>query len=140
MLINAGMPVPPDIVEYMPLPDALIEKWKEMIAKSKEIPPEEKALKAEMMEKDMMLVDMNLERQQLKNEELRTIIDLNAAKSQKEMSTAASNYDDIDNSEAEFAAESILDYYKLERDEARKDAEMIADRRREAIRAILNNG
>lgn len=140
MLINAGMPVPPEIVEYMPLPDALIEKWKEMIAKSKEIPPEKKALQAEMMEKDMMLVDMNLERQQLKNEELRTIIDLNAAKSQKEMSTAASNYDDIDDSEAQFAAESILDYYKLERDEARKDAEMIADRRREAIRAILNNG
>jgi hypothetical protein len=140
MMQSAGMPIPADIIEYLPMPDALKEKWKETIAQSKELPPEQKALQDEMIQKDLMLVDMNLERQQLKNEELRTIIDLNTAKSQKEMSTAASNYDDIDDSEAQFSAESILDYYKLEREQARKDAEFIANRRTQAIKAMLNNG
>ena len=48
-LLQAGIPVPPDIVEYAPLPSGLIEKWKDLLAKGAEggPSPEEVAMLTE---------------------------------------------------------------------------------------------
>jgi hypothetical protein len=35
-LLRAGLPMPPDILEYSPLPAALVEKWKQMIEKQEQ--------------------------------------------------------------------------------------------------------
>lgn len=90
------------------------------------------------MQKDMMLVDTNLERQSLKNEELRTTIDLNIAKAQKELASAANNFAQSQESEEGDVTKPLLDYYELEREQARKDAEMVMKQRRANLDSILN--
>tara|TARA_R110000751_G_scaffold41243_3_gene96932 strand:- start:2145 stop:4208 length:2064 start_codon:yes stop_codon:yes gene_type:complete len=43
-LLQAGIPVPPEIIDYAPLPSGLIEKWKETLMKPKGMAPEETAM------------------------------------------------------------------------------------------------
>tara|TARA_S200002703_G_scaffold114078_1_gene99540 strand:- start:1384 stop:3834 length:2451 start_codon:yes stop_codon:yes gene_type:complete len=40
-LLQAGIPIPPEIVDYAPLPTGLIEKWKELLSKQGGPTPEE---------------------------------------------------------------------------------------------------
>lgn len=45
---RAGMPIPPEILDYSPLPSALAETWKEFAKANKQLPPEVQAKFAEM--------------------------------------------------------------------------------------------
>lgn len=47
---KAGMPVPPEVLDYSPLPAALAETWKEHAKQSKQIPPEIQMKFAEMQQ------------------------------------------------------------------------------------------
>ena len=42
LALNAGLPVPPELLDFMPLPSQLTEKWKEMLSNMKENPEAEK--------------------------------------------------------------------------------------------------
>jgi hypothetical protein len=47
-LAQAGVPLPPAILEFSPLPSALVEKWKEHIKENQQIPEPLKALIGEL--------------------------------------------------------------------------------------------
>lgn len=47
---QAGMPIPPDILDYSPLPSALAETWKQFAKENKQIPPEIQAKFGEMQQ------------------------------------------------------------------------------------------
>jgi len=49
-LLQAGIPIPPDIVEYAPLPSGLIEKWKDMLSQPKGPDPAQVALMQQELE------------------------------------------------------------------------------------------
>lgn len=40
VLTQAGVPLPPDILDYSPLPSALVEKWKTHLDQTKQLPPQ----------------------------------------------------------------------------------------------------
>lgn len=40
ILQQAGVPLPPDILDYSPLPSSLVEKWKAHIEQTKQLPPQ----------------------------------------------------------------------------------------------------
>lgn len=42
-LKESGIPLTPDLLDYSPLPSALVEKWQEFIKQNKQIPPEVQA-------------------------------------------------------------------------------------------------
>jgi len=72
-LLQMGLPVPPDILEYTPLPAALTEKWKKMIEqqaaqKAKPNPMQEKAMQLEMATKAKELEKLVAETQKILSE------------------------------------------------------------------------
>jgi hypothetical protein len=61
MLLKVGLPIPPEAMDYLPLPSSLISKWKEMMS-SKEQDPNEAAEAQAMMaqvEKDRSTAALN---------------------------------------------------------------------------------
>lgn len=46
LALKAGVPVPPELIDYMPIPSQLADKWKEMIASMKSNPEADKFKKA----------------------------------------------------------------------------------------------
>lgn len=55
VLEKAGVPLPPDILDYSPLPSALVDKWKDYIEQNKQVPPELQAKFAQMMQATQVL-------------------------------------------------------------------------------------
>ncbi len=56
---KAGMPIPPEVLDYSPLPAALAETWKEHAKQSKQIPPEIQMKFAEMQQQLQGLGQLN---------------------------------------------------------------------------------
>lgn len=52
---QAGMPIPPDILDYSPLPSALAETWKRFATENKQLPPEVQAKFGEMQQAVQLL-------------------------------------------------------------------------------------
>lgn len=50
VLQQAGVPLPPAILDYSPLPSALVEKWKEHIKQSQQLPPQVQVMVAQMQQ------------------------------------------------------------------------------------------
>lgn len=40
MIMKQGMPIPPEILDYSPLPASLVSKWKEALKNASQVPPE----------------------------------------------------------------------------------------------------
>lgn len=63
-LMKAGVPIPPEILDYSPLPAPLTEKWKGMIQKGSGQNPEQQKMMQEMQQ---MIQKLQSENQQLKS-------------------------------------------------------------------------
>ena len=66
VLANAGVPVPPEIVEYMPFPNSLIEKWKQALAPKEEEKDPKIALEEMKIQSQMELAKMKFEQDKIK--------------------------------------------------------------------------
>lgn len=63
-LLQAGIPIPPEIVEYAPLPSSLTSRWKEMLSNGKGPSPEElAAMRAEFERVKAENAEMKADRQ-----------------------------------------------------------------------------
>lgn len=61
-LMQAGIPIPPDVIDYAPLPDGLIQKWKEMLASQQD---------AGISQEEAAMMQQNIQFLQLENQKLR---------------------------------------------------------------------
>ena len=68
---QAGMPIPPDILDYSPLPSALAETWKQFAKENKQVPPEIQAKFGEMQQA-LQLTQMQTKKLADENLKLRT--------------------------------------------------------------------
>ncbi len=50
-MMKAGLPIPPDLLDYTPLPTAMVLKWKQFIAKQGNVSPEQVAKLQEELQK-----------------------------------------------------------------------------------------
>ena len=73
LALNAGLPIPPELLDFMPLPSKLTEKWKEMLSNMKENPEQEKFMKA------MQDLELALKKADVKETETKALV--NEAKS-----------------------------------------------------------
>ncbi|MGA1554065.1 MAG: hypothetical protein ACO35I_08560, partial [Burkholderiaceae bacterium] len=89
--LQAGIPVPPEILEYSPLPSALVEKWMALIEEQKNNP--EAAKQAQMTEAATVAGIEKVKSETVKNQ---TQAQLNAAKMQKELDPATYGASEMD--------------------------------------------
>lgn len=61
-MMKAGIPIPPDLLEYTPLPASLILKWKKFVSENKFSPEQVKQMQQQMqkMQEDMQQMQMKL--------------------------------------------------------------------------------
>jgi hypothetical protein len=65
VLQNSGIPLTPDLLEYSPLPAALVQKWQQFIRENKQVPPE---LQAQMMQMQQVIQATQQDAQKLAQE------------------------------------------------------------------------
>jgi myosin heavy subunit len=82
-LMQAGTPIPPDLIEYTPLPESLISKWKEHIANQGKDPMQDKMKQLAVADKE---ADVMTKQADVKSKEAKAMLDM--ANAQKAMSEA----------------------------------------------------
>lgn len=110
-LQSSGIPVPPEILDYSPLPAQLIAAWKKTLEQSSE--PSEQEMAEEKIR--MNLAETEVVKKQAEAAKDKTSAALNIAKAQKEQSDAMLE-----------AEKQFLDTKKQIEDEKRKDLEAIS--------------
>lgn len=58
-MMKQGIPIPPDLLDFSPLPSTLVEKWKAYIQSSKQLPPEVQQQVQQMQEQLRQLSQQN---------------------------------------------------------------------------------
>lgn len=89
MAVQAGVPVPPSAIDYMPLPSSLASEWKKMLAQPR-IPPE---VQQQMEQGKAIITQLTAEVQRLKMDQSVKMEQLKAdwAKSMSELQMEAAN-------------------------------------------------
>jgi len=117
-LLEAGIPIPPEILDYAPLPTTLIEKWKQQIADQG---PDEYEQFAQEVKKRLAELEVERNQADIKNTEAKT--QETQAKTEKTGSEIMVNYAKAEH-EAKLA--DIEPNAKL-REQNRKDVELAID-------------
>lgn len=138
-LLQAGIPIPPELLEYTPLPQTLIDKWKQYINSAAEDPS-----KDQIKAMQMMKAQLDIEKQQIENQKMTAEISetmtqstLNQAKAAKEEAVAK---DEAAQAAQKMGLTRAVENQKMEhkdaqmiRDEARKDMSFALEQRRRSI-------
>ena len=80
LALKAGMAVPPTVLDYSPLPQPLVQDWKEELAKQPKLPPE--------MQQQMLQMQQQVQKLQEENTRLKAGAQQDMAKLQIEAQTA----------------------------------------------------
>jgi hypothetical protein len=84
-LEKSGFPTPPEILDYVPLPQSLVQKWKQLLAQkqSQPPPPPPEVLKAQI------LAQVDLQKAQMADQTKRTIAEMDSKRAVWEASLRA---------------------------------------------------
>lgn len=137
LLLQAGIPIPPEVLDYAPLPEALAQKWKQMLA-----PPQPDPMAQQLQQLQMAQLQLEAEQLQLENQKLAadtqkvaSDITLNYAKAQQATATGqdesaqAAQKMGLSNAEHELkirqlAIEQARKYIEMQMNEQRKTQQM----------------
>ncbi len=72
-MMKMGTPIPPEVLDYTPIPASLSAKWKEMLAKGNQMSPEQQK---QMQEMQQQLQQLQQENQQLKSNQQLKMMEL----------------------------------------------------------------
>jgi hypothetical protein len=126
VLMQAGIPIPPDILDYAPLPEGLVQKWKQMIMQAGSNPLEEQLKQLEMMQR-------YLDTQKTASE-----VTLNQAKAQQASAISQDESAQAMQKLGIAQQESQMKQEQMMLENQRKDLEMFLNQRRKMIEAQMN--
>lgn len=110
-MMKMGAPVPPEVLDYSPIPASLAAKWKEMLQKSKEQPKISPEIQKQMQDMQQQLQQLSQENQQLKQNQ------------QVKMAEMQSNQQ-IKIQELQFQREEMMAKLQLQREDASAQIEL----------------
>lgn len=124
MLMQAGIPMPPEILDYMPLPEDFIQKWKQTIAESNQPDPYQDQIK----QIQMLMMQLEAEQKQ--------------ADIQKTGSETVKNFAQAEKDKAVGQEQSALAAQKFgvaQGDQTLKAINMKSDQNRKNVELYLNH-
>ncbi len=133
LLLQAGIPIPPDIIDYAPLPESLIERWKELLTRSMTDESAKQKEQLAMIEKVLELQGKGAEN---KETESKTV--LNIAKAKEASSTAM---DEQAQARQKMGLDQMAQQAKTEQmsnEQAMKMLEMIMGQKRDTLKFALD--
>ena len=129
-MMKMGMPIPPEVLDYSPIPSSLAAKWKEAISKKKEqpqIPPEMQQQMQQMQQELQKLSQENQmlkQNQQIKMQELQANREEMMAKLQLQREESAAQLElkrQIAETDAQISAAKIQSDAELQREKVIAD-------------------
>lgn len=133
LLLQAGIPVPPEIIDYAPLPESLIEKWKAMLTAQMRDDQGKQIHQVMMMQKQLELEGMSEE-----NKETASKTILNMAKAKEAASVAA---DESAQAQQKMGLDTLAQKAKtdlMKGQQATKVMEMLANQKRDNMKFALD--
>lgn len=133
LVLQAGIPIPPEILEYAPLPDGLVQKWKAMLAKSQDDPIAE-----QMKQIQVLLAQLEVEQKQADIQKTSSEITFNYAKSEQAHAISQDEGAQAMQKLGLNHAELQMKEEMMRKEQARKDLEMLLNIKRKELEAQLN--
>lgn len=129
MIMKSGVPIPPEILDYAPLPQSLVTKWKQMVSKQGQIPPEVEEQMKQMQDQVKKLSDENA-KLKIGQEIKMTQVQLDAEMDKVKF------IQDVRESDREFGLETHKVEEELELQEKKVDGELAIKRKQNAQRTV----
>ena len=136
---QAGIPIPPEVLDYAPIPETLAQKWKQMINSQGQETPDQLELK----QLNRAQIALELQNKKADTIEKTTQSELNLAKAMKEQALAA---DESAQAQQKLGMDSMamaekqrLANEEMLQEQARKDIELMLDARRKEIEMRINS-
>lgn len=133
MALQAGIAVPPDILDFAPLPENLIQKWKQLIAGQMKDPMQD-----QLKQLDMMLRYLTIEKAQADIQETSSKVTLNYSKAEQAHATGQDESAQAMQKMGMNEAEHNMKHESMMKEQARKDLEMMLTQRRKEIESKMN--
>jgi hypothetical protein len=109
MALQAGIPIPPDVLDFAPIPEALAQKWKQAINKPNPQADQMKQMQMQMAELEGKLKESTIYLNYAKAEQAH-------ATGQNEAALASTKMDEV-------AGQHAIDTHAMQLDQQRKEAE-----------------
>jgi hypothetical protein len=133
MALQAGLPVPPEILDYAPLPDALVQKWKGMLAKNQEDPTAE-----QMKQIQLMLAQLETQQKQADIQKTSSETSLNYAKGEQAHAIGQDEGAQAMQKMGMNHAEHQMKQEAMQREQDRKNLEMLLNMQRKELESKMN--
>lgn len=131
MALQAGIPVPPEFLDYTPLPDSLVQSWKKLIADSSD---DSKQQELDMI--NNLLLQLDVEQREADIEKTQSETEKNMAQAEHQRSLG--HLETMRAREGGLAAESSMKQRMMLSDQQRKNLEMILNQRRKNLEVALD--
>jgi hypothetical protein len=124
VLLQANIPIPPDVVDYAPIPENLSQKWKKML-----IPDPQKQQMTQMMEQiKMMLAQLELQGKSIENKKTESEVTKNYAQAQQ--------YSAVGQDES---AQAMQKMGMAKQEHSMKNEQMMMEQLRKDVEMLLNH-
>lgn len=132
ILLQANIPIPPDILDYAPLPEGLTEKWKEMISANTNDP-----IQQQMKQINLMLAQLKIQSEVEGQKESESRTYLNYAKSVQAQGTGQEQQALAEQKAGLLQSNHESGLQQAMQDSARRDVEMVLNQRRKDLELQL---
>lgn len=133
MSLAAGIPVPPEVLDYMPLPDNLVQKWKRGISNNQD------PLEEQMKQIAMMQAQLELEQKQASIQKTNSEVTFNYAKAEQAHATGQDESAQAMQKMGLASAANELRREQMIKEQDRKYLEMLLNERRKNIEMQLKH-
>lgn len=137
MALQSGIPIPNEILDYMPLPDSLTKKWKEQLQTAKQPNPSVQQLE----QLQLLLQQLEVEGKAIENEKLLTDIHLNKSKALHEQAIALDEFAQAKEKESNASLDTMIRAEQANQkfilEEARKQIAFILEQQRKSLQRGL---
>ena len=137
--IQMGIPVPPEVFDYAPIPNDLAQKWKELIVQKAQPTPEQESEQEKQKTYQDMAAMLSLLKSKTDIEKTESEIEKNTASAVKDISVGQEQSALAMEKFGAQAYNKMVDQQQFQAEHQRKDMDMMLDHKRKGVEMQLNH-